>query len=299
MKQIFVIFSLAFLIASCSKDEQAVPADNTTSAEKALPPLDITLPVPSTYTQKVMLELYSSSYCATCPDALRMYQNYANQYPDRVYGASVHDIDPMKISLWNTLDSMINITQYSSGSFNRLAYNGAPMIHKTQWSASNMMSTALNKTASCGLKISSQLSGTTLSVNVEAGFAATLTGQYRMTVYLIEDSVTGTASGYNQANYYNNIASSQWYQLGNPIIGYKHNAVVRKVLTSNRGNSVSINNQVLAGSRRTAAFTTSITGMNPANMFILAFIHKYGTTPTTQDVLNVQRARLGVLKNWD
>jgi hypothetical protein len=297
MKPITALLSLYLLVSSCSKD--ASDDLSTPDAAKAGPPPTDQVAVPSSFTQKVMLELYSTSYCATCPDAMRMYEIYAAQYPNRVFGASVHDTDPMEISLWNTVDSMLVITQYSSGSFNRLAYNGSPVVHKTNWNGSGMLTNALNRTATCGLKLNSTVSGSTINVNVQAGFAAALTGQYRMTVYLLEDSVTGTASGYNQANYYNNISSSPFYQLGNPIIGYKHNCVVRRVLTSNRGKAINSNNSIAARTLISENFTANISGMNTSRMFVLAFIHKYGTTPTTQDVLNVQRARVGTLKNWD
>lgn len=296
MNRILFLLSVCLVFSACSKED---PGTATTDPQKAGINNTGTVGVPSSYTQKVMLEQYATSYCATCPDAMRMYEVYAAQYPDRVYGAALHDMDPMMISAWGTVDSMLGITQYSSGSFNRLAYNGNPVIHKTQWSASGMLSTALNKTAPCGLKLSSQLNGSALSVTVQAGFATSLSGQYRMTVYLVEDSVTGTASGYNQQNYYNTIAGSPWYQLGNPIIGYHHNCVVRKVLTANRGKVISVNNAIAARTLVTESFSANLNGMNPANMFVLAFIHKNGNTPQTQDVLNVQRARLGVLKNWD
>ena len=296
MKPATLLLSACIFLAACSKDDNNT---GTPDQAKAGNTPSVITPVPSAYTQKVMLEQYATSYCATCPDAMRMYENYAGQYPDRVYGAALHDMDPMTISAWNTVDSMFNITQYSSGSFNRLAYNGTPVIHKTNWNSSGMLGNALNRTATCGLKLNSTLNGTTLNVTVQAGFATTLSGQYRMTVYLLEDSVTGSASGYNQQNYYNTTASSPFYQLGNPIIGYRHNCVVRKVLTSNRGKIISTNNTIAARSLVTESFSASLNGMNPANMFVLAFIHKNGNTPGTQDVLNVQRSRLGVLKNWD
>lgn len=292
MKHIALLLLLTITFQSCSKDEAAKPQDTPAQTTNA-PAL------PSSFTQKVMLEMYSTSYCATCPDAMRMYEQYIIQQPDRVYGASLHDIDPMKISAWNTMDSILNITAYSSGSFNRLAYNGTPVVHKTNWSSSGMLSNALNRTAKCGLQIQSTINGTTADITVKAGFLTTLSGEYRMTVYLIEDSVTGTASGYNQANYYNNISSSPFYQLGNPIIGYKHNCVVRRVLTANRGMIISTGNSIDGGSTITRNFTANLSGLKTANVQVLAFIHKSGSTATAQEVLNVQRARLGTFKNWD
>ena len=288
-----LLLMTALTFQSCRKDDETAPQGNTSGNSNTGTVL------PSSFTQKVMLEMYSTSYCATCPDAMRMYEQYTVQHPDRVYGASLHDIDPMKISIWNTMDSILNISAYSSGSFNRLAYNGTPVVHKTNWASSGMLNNALNRTAKCGIQIQSSINGSSADITVKAGFLTALTGEYRMTVYVIEDSVTGSASGYNQANYYNNISSSPFYQLGNPIIGYRHNCVVRKVLTANRGTVISTANNIQAGEIITRTFTANLSGMNTANVQILAFIHKSGNTAAAQEVLNVQRARPGTLKSWD
>ena len=41
-----------------------------------------------------------------------------------------------------------------------------------------------------------------------------------VTVYLIEDDVTGSGYGYDQVNYYDSESESPFYGLGNPIVEF-------------------------------------------------------------------------------
>lgn len=294
MKQLLFILSGILFLTSCSKDkESAVP-----TAEQRPSTVNNTAALPATFTQKVLLEMYSSAICATCPDAMLKYEQYATQYPGRVYGADVHNYDPMQLTLWGTLDTMLNITAFSTGSFNRKPYNGTAVIPKTMWQSSNMLNTTLSTTATCGLKITSSVTGNQATVKVDAGFKTALTGDYRLTVYLVEDSVTGSSTGYQQANYYNNTPSSPFYQMGNPMTTYKHNCVVRKVLTSNKGAVLSASD-IPANTIISKNYTTSTSGYNLARTYVIAFINHNGSTVTDQQILNVQRVKLGTSCNWN
>jgi len=288
-------FAIAILfLSACRKNE---PGSDISEGLKNSNVLQET--APSTFTQKLLVEMYSSSVCATCPDAMQKFLNYEAQYPGRVIGADIHTFDPMDVPMYDTLDNLLNITAFSSGSFNRLPYNGSAVIHKTEWSSSNIVNTALQKNAVCGLKINSSISGNSVDISVACAFNTNLTGDYRLTVYLTEDSVTGSASGYNQSNYYNNTPSSPFYQLGNPIVGYKHRDVLRKVLTAGKGNSITNGGAVTKGVVIKNNFTTSIANYNASRLTIIAFINKVGSSATTQEILNVQKVKVGANQNWD
>jgi hypothetical protein len=62
---------------------------------------------------------------------------------------------------------------------------------------------------------------------------------------------------------------------------------------------ISTGNSIDGGSTVTRNFTANLSGLKTANLQVLAFIHKSGSTAASQEVLNVQRARLGTFKNWD
>ena len=72
-----------------------------------------------------------------------------------------------------------------------------------------------------------------LSVVLNASFLLPMEGDFRFTVFIVEDSLHGIGVGWDQANYFNNTPGSPFFGLGNPIVGYRHNHVVRQVLPGN------------------------------------------------------------------
>lgn len=293
--KITVYFAFIILVlSSCQKNDPGTEVSSDFKNANILQEV-----VPSSFTQKLLVELYSSTICATCPDALQKFKNYQAQYPGRIIGADVHTFDAMDVPMYDTLNTLLNITAFSSGSFNRLPYNGYAVIHKTEWSSSDIVNTALQKNAICGLKITSAINGTNANISVTSAFNANITGDYRLTVYLIEDSVSGTTSGYNQSNYYNTTPSSPFYQLGNPIVGYQHRDVLRKVLTAGKGDNITNGGAVTKNRAIERTFSTSIANYNSSRLSVVAFINKVGTTNVTQEVMNVQKAKLGSSQNWD
>lgn len=298
MKQKKLLLPLLFisLFGACRKDDDSTVNPTSQSADSKI--FIATVPAPTAYSQKLFMELYSTVGCATCPDAEQKFKNYATAHPDKVYGANIHNGDAMNNAQFGVINTMLNITQYSSGSFNRLPYNGSAVLHKTTWASSGMVNSCLAKTAKCGLKINSSFVGNMLNVAVTAGFAQSMTGNYNLTVYLIENGVTGSGAGYNQANYYNNIVGSQWYQLGNPIVGYVHNNVLRKVATPGLGTPIS-STFIHQGGVFLSTFNIDVTGYNQNNLYVIAFVNKVGTSATTHEIMNVQQVKAGQNKNWD
>lgn len=291
MKYVILLMSVAVL-SSCKKEDDEYITE--TVAERQVPYSEF---VPSFFTQKLLLEMYSTTSCATCPDAENKYRIYSNAHPDQIYGVCVHNGDAMNHQQFDVLDSCFNVTAYSSGSFNRLPFNNEVVIHKTSWS-NTIVNSCLNRTAKCGIKLQTSYLGNTAQVTVTSGFNTNLSGDYRLTVYLLEDSVSGTGSGYNQSNYYNNISSSPFYQMGNPIIGYQHNYVLRKVATSSLGESIPSTSLKKSG-KFSRTYSINISGYDAQQLYIVAFVNKKGNSALTHEVMNVQRVKLGMNKNWE
>ena len=288
-----IIFALTVLTFSACKKEDDLAIQSTTSQTDSK---SITAP-PTTFSQKLLLEIYSTASCATSPDAELKYRNFALQHPDKMYGVCIHNNDAMANAQYSYLNNQLNIGSYASGSFNRTPYNGAVVLPKTIWSSS-IINNCLNKTSKCGLKISSSISGNLLTTKIYTGFNQPMNGNYFLTVYLMEDNVTGTGSGYNQANYYNNNSASPFYQLGNPIVGYSHSCVLRKVITASQGLSIPASS-IQVGGTFAKSFSIDISNYNKANLYIIAFINKQGSSSITQEILNVQQVKAGQNKNWD
>jgi hypothetical protein len=290
MKKIFY-FLLFMLAVSCRKEDNENTADNVNR------PSSNAESIPQTFTQKLLLEMYSTTGCATCPDAEYKYRQYATAHPDLIYGVCIHTSDAMSTPQFNVLDNALDITAFSSGSFNRIAFNGVSVLHKTTWN-NTIINTCLNKTASCGLKLNTIISGNTAQIAITAGFNQLLSGDYRLTAYIVEDSVTGTGTGYNQSNYYNNISTSIYYMLGNPIVGYEHNCVLRQVITPAMGDVIPAGS-MKAGGIYANSYSVNIAGYNHSRLYLIAMINKVGNSPTTHEIMNVQRVKLGLTKAFD
>lgn len=294
-KAYVIILLTALSFTSCKKSEEQTPQpvpDTTNTGNSGNGITD----VPNSFTQKVLLEEFTAAWCTTSPDADYKRDQVVSANAGKVVAVAVHQTDGMSLtSLYNTLYSNFNANT-PSGMINRTPSLGNVALNQTQWMSNATV--ALGKTAKCGVALTSSVSGNIASIEVHAGFKEVLTGNYNLTVYLVEDSVTGSGSGFNQANAYNTSSGSQFFGQGNPIVNYKHNRVVRKVLTANLGDVISASNLV-AGGEFIKTFSTNITGYNHSNLYVVGFVNKVGTSPTTHEIMNVQQAKTGALKNWD
>ncbi|MEP7169613.1 MAG: Omp28-related outer membrane protein [Bacteroidota bacterium] len=298
-----IIFAalVLFMMASCKKSsdenpQPETPADTTSNSNNNNNNNNNNNPaVPTSFTQKVLLEQFTGAWCSTYPDADYKRDQVLTANSGKVIAVAVHETDGMELPLIWTLDGIFH-TNIPSGMINRTVSTGNVILNQTQWMSNTTV--ALGKTAQCGLKVKSSVSGTTASIEVHVGFKSVLTGTNNLTVYLIQNKVTGTGSGYNQANAYNTSSGSPFYNLGNPIVNYQHNYVVKKVLTADMGDVIDATKMTVGG-EYIKTFSVSISGYNQSELYVVAFVNKVGTTSTTHQIMNVQQAKIGTLKDWD
>jgi len=293
LKKMFLLLFTVSILSSCSKDDGK---DMTPAPVTPLPPSNSVISQPpGTYSKKVLLEYHTAAWCNTCPDAHTKRDQVISTYPGKVIPVAVHQSDAMQIPLFMTLDATFG-SNPTYGMVSRIPSLNNVLLNRTQWLSN--ISPILSSVAKCGLAVNSSVTGNSAAVEVQAAFRENLVGSHNLTVYLVENDFSGSGSGYDQANAYNTDQSSPYYNLGNPIPGYKHQYVVRKVLTSNLGDPIDASKLVADGLEK-KNFTVDITGMNKDKVEIIAFVNKTGNSSTTHEVLNVQKAKLGKLKNWD
>jgi hypothetical protein len=256
-------------------------------------------PVPSTFSQKVLIEEFTGEWCGWCPDGALKVEDAENAHPGFVYGVAVHNGDPYTISLDGILETTLdNQYGFPGASVNRQPYNSMAVFGREAWGsvASTLLSTS---TTPCGLAMSSFTTGTdSVYVEVHCGFNTTLAGDYRVTVYLIEDELVSLGG---QHNYYDDGSAdpnSPLVGIGDPILNWTHNHVIRHVLTDNMGDAIPAS-KMIPGGEHIAKYGTSITGYVKANLKIIAFINKVGTDPLSHQIMNVQKSALSVIKQWD
>jgi len=252
--------------------------------------------VPSTFTKKVLIEEFTGAWCGYCPDGAHIVESIINDNNGKVVGVSLHSGDAMAVAHTNFLETTYQNTGYPSGMVDRVPVNGNTSLNRGYWEY--VASDQLTKTAVCGLAIKSEVNGASATVEVHAGFNTTLSGEFRLTVYLIENSVTGTGYGYDQRNYYNTVTESPFYNLGDPIEGYEHNHTLRAILSESLGDAIIVS-EMASGEEQIETYTVDLSSYNKNNLSIVAFVTDIGSSITEHEVLNVQKCGIDGFQDWD
>lgn len=281
------------ILLSCNKNDDTQPQTNTNGSGTN------NSTVPSQFTQKVLMEQFTGAWNGACPDGIYKMQTLMNSNSNLI-GVCIHEGDAMEIPQFTSLMGTFNNNQlplYPSAFISRTSSANVLFLNKLQWLSNTTV--IQNKTAPCGLAIESSVNGSTLQVTIHSGFCQPVSGDLRLNVYIIENEIQANGTGYSQTNTNSyNDPSSPYFNAGSPIPGYKHNNVLRKVLTNSLGNTINPSNAV-PDSKQTDSFTVDISGINVTKAKIIAFISKNGNSPLTHQVLNVQSCALNQFKNWD
>lgn len=288
-----MMLTMAVAIVSCSKDEGTdTPSDNGNNNAGLGT-------VPATFTQKVLMEIFTGAGQSQSTDGFAKLNNIISANSAKAIPVHIHFSDGMEIAQYTSLT-----TAYSNGNpmtipsamINRIASLSYVILNRTQWQSN--FDVNKTKTAACGLAIETSINGTDATIVVHNGFNQTLSGNYTTTVYLIEDEVCGTGNMFDQRNAYNSTGGHPYYGQGDPIVGYKHDYTLRKVLSAPLGDAIS-SSAMVSGGKEIKTYTTNIAGYTSSNLYAVAFITKTGTTATSHEIMNVQRVKLGSTQSWD
>ena len=192
-------------------------------------------------TKNVLVEKYTSVYCGQCPDGAVLMNNITVNNPNVIW-VSHHagfTKDGMSIERLDTLADAFTIGT-PMATVDRVSYTnsvGNVALFMSAWPS--RIDTQLNKTAEVNVQVNGVYNPTTqfALVTIDATFqnAITANGSYRMNLFVVEDSVVGTGGTFDQVNYFNNTSGHYYENAGNPIIGYPHRHVVRKVPSTTWG----------------------------------------------------------------
>lgn len=198
----------------------------------------------------ILLEEFTGAWCGWCPRGPVAYRDdVLPKYPNVIL-AALHNGDDMVFSSGNTIVSSF-AAGFPSGMIDRRAIGALPVALSTnQWaSALDQMDTEFTPAA---VNVYNYYYPDTYEwkIDVVVDFIMDFSGDLRINCFILEDSVSGTGSGYNQVNYYNTRTDiPEFSGVGNPIVGYKHNHVVRDMIGGPWGKSGIIPSQVKRGDR--------------------------------------------------
>ncbi len=190
----------------------------------------------------VIVEEGTGTWCGWCPRGTVAMDKLAKEYAGFAAGIAIHNGDPMVVSAYDAGIGNL-ISGYPSALVNRNGDIDPADIFNPVLASMEIAPSAILKN---GAKFDA--ASNTLDVSVTVDFKKALTGDWRLVVVLTEDSVTGTAAGYAQANYYSSSSSNRdligldgvnWRNLSNPVPANqsKYDHVARAIAPSFGGDA--------------------------------------------------------------
>lgn len=240
--------------------------------------------VPFLPTHHVTFEEATGTWCGWCPRGAVYMDSLDATYPATTDLIAVHNGDPMVVTAYDAGVGTL-IAGYPSILVNRGIVDD-PSNAFAQYSAT------INDFGYADLVPTVTYNNSTrvCSVAVAATFAANLSGDYRIAVVFTEDNVTGTASTYDQHNYY---AGGSYGPMGGyeslpstvPAAQMHYNFVARDISGGFGGAAGSLPSTITAGNTYNYTYAYTIpAAYNVANMRVHVLL--IDNQSATQMILN-------------
>ena len=252
---------------------------------------------PSNFTQKVILEEITGTWCSACPQGAYYLDQAVISNPDLIMGAAYHSgissyPDPM-----STDETDYWQVYYNLYSFPTILLNGT----STDWNyGMDQINNKLSQTPILGLSAEAAIVGGKLDIEINVGFNTTPDEQLQLVIVLIEGSDLAPSSP----------------QIGSSAgADYVHKYIVRDVISSVSGDDIPASYTLSGG-----VFTRNITGLDlPTaidssdydDLSIIAFVKNSYTRDFTDpvgnsfvdspsyDVYNTQQVKIGEVVSFD
>lgn len=181
------------------------------------------LVVNEVFPKVVVYEEGTGTWCGYCPRGHVGLKDMAHNHNDGSFiGIAVHNGDPMTVAAYNSAISA-QISGYPSGLLNRNPGEVDPGLAEVEAG----YQAEINRVPLAKIEITSNSWNSTtraISMNVSTKFALDMaSANYNVAAIVVENGVTGTASGYNQTNYYSGSSNLtdwegvNWANLPNPV----------------------------------------------------------------------------------
>ncbi len=243
--------------------------------------------------KRVMLELFTGTWCGWCPDGAVVRDQIITDYGPRVVAVDIHYSDGMEFA--DGIRSEFGVTAYPNGMVDRTVFQGeADEPHsRGSWPANVESQLSAYTPLNVGVTSSYNSNTRQVQVTLEADFTDHANGDLRFVCMLIEDNIVGSGSDYDQTNYLNTTAGHPYEGAGDPIVGFNHRYVLRNT-SSVLGNPSVISTPVFPGETATESFGFTLpAGVDENEVSVVGFVARYGIGVGEKVILNVQKAPLG------
>ncbi|MFN4854682.1 MAG: Omp28 family outer membrane lipoprotein [Bacteroidota bacterium] len=233
--------------------------------------------------KKVLVEDYTGHTCGNCPEAAIQLDEIIQQKGASVVPVAIHvglfaEPKPsegypndFRTSEGTAIDAFFGISAFGlpQGMVDRAGFaNQNHILPYSQWLSKVNQRLALPPSVFMAVKNEVNSAGTKLRVTIKSNFSAALSGSYKLSVYLAEDSIIASQKDYSQ----------------NPerITNYKHKHMLRACLNGAWGETISDN--PAAGSEGTKkVYTQTLPAQwNKNKLYVIGIIYKSDTYEVIQ-----------------
>lgn len=180
--------------------------------------IEFTPKEPINFNKRVLIEDFTGTWCQYCPRVAYAIDLVSEETSNLTVVAIHRGNDPFNFAGAAVLESQIGLRGYPLAMLNRNTEWAYPETSSTSIAQAVNMTTGLNPRL--GIAMEAVTTGNTGSVNVKVKFGRTFSN-LKLVVYAVEDNLRA-----NQSN------STAHYGGGNPLVNFKHDNVLRAVLTN-------------------------------------------------------------------
>ncbi len=230
--------------------------------------------------KSVLLEEFTTAPCQFCPDGAVVVEQILDANPD-VIAVGEHacfGTDAMTIPAAQAYCAAFSSGAPTATVDRTLFPNETRVGHsRGQWTG-NVLSRQ-NLRSAVEVNISGTYDSTSRAVSVDflANFVDVVpSGDIRVTVFVVEDNVTGTGTGYDQVNAYNTQTGHPYFGAGSRIAGFNHRHVLRDVVTATWGDNSVIPSTPVVATQYTKNYSFTLSNLWDDNeVKLVAFVHYY------------------------
>jgi hypothetical protein len=231
----------------------------------------------------VLIEEATGTWCGYCVDGA-VYLKKILEKHSKVIGVALHSGDKMQTTNTAIVCNAM-ASGYPSGFVNRTAYGGKVGLSRSLWEQKALEQ--LNDPTSVEIDLATvyDKANRKLKATVNVNYTEQKSGDFRINLYVVENNVTGTGSGWDQSNYYNDVVGHPMYGKGNKIVGYVHNHVVRKMAGGAWGSAGIIPNP--AKGNYSYTYNVDInSGWKEKDIHIVAYVSEYNSSVSGRRIFN-------------